>query len=79
MLFWSAPKGDSWKDKAVLYGVYRFDRSERVSLDDNSRLVTLTPENFYELPATEAGSSVYVVTALDRAQNESKGVKQKVK
>ena len=79
VLFWSAPKGDSWKDKAVLYGVYRFDRSERVSLDDNSRLVTLTPENFYELPATEAGSSVYVVTALDRAQNESKGVKQKVK
>ena len=79
VLFWSAPKGDSWKDKAVLYGVYRFDRSERVSLDDNSRLVTLTPETFYELPATEAGSSVYVVTALDRAQNESKGVKQKVK
>ena len=79
VLFWSAPKGDSWKDKAVLYGIYRFDRSERVSLDDNSRLVTLTPEPFYELPATESGSSVYVVTALDRAQNESKGVRQKVK
>jgi hypothetical protein len=79
VLFWTAPKGKGWKDEAVLYGVYRFDRGERVNIEDASHLVALTPETFYELPRGERVPCVYVVTALDRLQNESKGVKVKVK
>ncbi len=79
VIFWTAPKGSGWESAAALYGVYRFNKGERIDLDDNSHLLLLTPETFYELPATEAGNSVYVVTALDRMQNESKGAKVKVK
>ena len=79
VLFWTAPRGKGWKDEAVLYGVYRFDRGERVNIEDASHLVALTPETFYELPRGERVPCVYVVTALDRLQNESKGVKVKVK
>ena len=33
----------------------------------------------YRIPANETGKRTYVVTVLDRMQNESKGVKCKVK
>ena len=79
VLFWLPPKGKGWKDEAVLYGVYRFNKNDKVTTDDASKLVKLTRYPFYELPATEQVPSVYVVTALDRMQNESKGVKVKVK
>ncbi len=77
VIFWTQPRGRGWQNEAVLYGVYRFDKGERVDLDDNSHLVTLTPNTFYELPATEQLPCVYVITALDRMQNESKGKKVK--
>ena len=80
VLFWTAPKGSGWKDEAVRYAVYRFDQGERVNLDDASKLVTITGETHYELPAGAPGSrQVYAVTALDRMQNESSCQKVKVK
>ena len=79
VLFWTAPKGKDWKDEAVRYAVYRFDKNETVNLRDCSHLKSTVSEPFYELPANEQIPCVYVVTALDRMQNESKEVKVKVK
>ena len=80
VLFWTAPKGKGWKDEAVSYAVYRFAPGERVDIDDSSKLLAITRETFYELPAVSAGGKyVYAVTALDRLQNESSYKKVKVR
>lgn len=78
VLFWTAPKGKSWKDEAVKYVVYRFAEGEPVNINDASKIVKITSDTHYELPA-DAWHNTYVVTALDRMQNESNGVKKKVK
>ena len=80
VLFWTAPKGEGWKDAANNYAIYRFEQGERVYINDASHLVTITPDTHYELPQAESGSKcVYAVTALDRMQNESSYKKVKVK
>lgn len=60
------------------YVVYRFAQNEKVDLSDPSKIVHITRQCYYEVPAGTRGSYVYVVTVLDRMQNESKGVKCKV-
>ncbi|MBQ8702080.1 MAG: family 10 glycosylhydrolase [Prevotella sp.] len=70
MLIWTAPKSRSWKDDAAAYVVYRFEKGEKINLDDPSKIVTITRETYYNLP--EKSKSTYVVTALDRMSNESK-------
>lgn len=75
VLFWTAPKGTKWNDEAREYVVYRFDKGERIDLEDASKIQTVTRDTFYKLPT----AGIYVVTALDRMSNESKGVKKKVK
>ena len=80
VLFWTAPKGEGWKDAAVKYAIYRFNQGEKVDINNTSKLVAITGETHYELPAAEEGSRcVYAVTALDRVQNESSYKKVKVK
>ncbi|MBO5185659.1 MAG: family 10 glycosylhydrolase [Prevotella sp.] len=80
MLFWTAPKGKTWKDKAVRYVVYRFGRKEKENTDDVTKIVTITTDTYCKLPYDDGKTQyTYVVTALDRMQNESKGVKKKVK
>lgn len=80
ILFWTAPSAKKWDDEAVKYVVYRFNKGERVNTDDVSKIVTVTDKTFMKLPY-ENGSKkyVYVVTALDRMQNESRVVKKTVK
>ena len=78
VLMWMPPKSKNWKDEATRYAVYRFDKNEPETLD-GAHLRAVTANPFYELPATEQLPCVYVVTALDRLQNESKSVKVKVK
>ena len=79
VLFWTQPKGNGWQDEATRYAVYRFDKSEKVNLHDTSHLKAIVSDTFYEMPANEQTPCVYVVTALDRMQNESKEVKVKIK
>ena len=80
VLFWTAPKGEGWKDAAVKYAVYRFNQGEKVDISNTSKLVAITGETHYELPAAEEGRRcVYAITALDRVQNESSYKKVKVK
>lgn len=61
------------------YVVYRFAKGEKVDIDDPSRIVAITKACYYELPDDSSFDSTYVVTVLDRMQNESKGVKCKIK
>ena len=79
ILFWTAPKGKSWNDRAVRYVLYRFAQGETINLDDPTKIVTITPETMYRLPRVDGKTKyTYVVTALDRLSNESKGAKKKV-
>ena len=80
MLFWTAPKSKKWSDDAVKYVIYCFQKGEKIHLDDPSKIVAITSNTFYELPAAAPDSRlVYVVTALDRLHNESDYVKKKVR
>ena len=79
-LFWTAPKGSREMDKARNYAIYRFAKGERVDLFNAEHLIDITPNTYYQLPYQGGHNKyVYIVTALDRLQNESKAVKKKVK
>ena len=80
VLFWTAPSAKSWDDEAVKYVVYRFAKNEKVDINDPSKIMTITNETFYKLPYEKGKEKwTYVVTALDRLQNESKIAKKKIK
>lgn len=80
VLFWTAPKGHKEEEKAVRYVVYRFAKGERVNLEDPSHIVTITQNTFLPLPYEDGQSKYrYVVTALDRLQNESRPAKRSVR
>ena len=77
MLIWSAPKGKTWKNTATHYVVYRFVKGEKINLEDASKIVAVTPHTAYKLPyAGGMRRYTYVVTALNRLQNESKARKK---
>lgn len=79
-LFWTAPKAKKAMDEARNYVVYRFKKGERIDLYDPSHIVAITPHTMYKLPYVgDKTKYTYVVTALDRLQNESKAAKKKVK
>lgn len=80
VLFWKAPKARHEMDKAVQFVVYRFDRKEKPCLDDPSKIVAITRDTFCKLPYADGKTRYrYVVTALDRLGNESKGKSRKVR
>lgn len=79
VLFWMHPKGKGWQDEAASYVVYRFEKGEPINIDDPSKIVKVTTDCLYMIPAGQSGRFTYVVTALDRMQNESKLAKVKVK
>jgi len=80
MLFWTAPKGKAWNDVATRYVVYRFGKGDKINIDDATKIVAITADTYCKLPYSDGETKyTYVVTALDRLQNESKGVKRKVK
>ncbi len=80
VLFWQAPKGSGWKNEAVKYVVYRFEKGEKMNIEDPSKIVSTTTDEFYKIPNTrnKYGKKYYfAVTALDRMSNESKPQKKK--
>ncbi len=83
VLFWTKPKGKGWNDEAVKYVVYRFSAAEDVDLSDASKILAVTPDTFYKIDCTKISAKdrnfIYVVTALDRMNNESKKKCIKVK
>lgn len=78
VLFWTAPKGTGWKNEAYQYVVYRFSANEKIDLSKPDRIVAITTNTFYEMP-DNGQPATYVVTALDRLSNESKGAVKRVK
>lgn len=80
MLFWKAPKGDNWNDKAVKYVVYRFAKGEKTDTEDASHIIAITTDTWLKLPYNNGKTKyTYVVTALDRMHNESAIAKKKLK
>lgn len=80
VLSWQAPKAKKEMDKAVRYAVYRFNRNEKVNIDDPSHLVGITGQTYFPLPYEQGKVRYkYVVTALDRLSNESKKVERSVR
>ena len=79
VLCWTAPKARKEMDKACQYVVYRFGPDDKVNLNDPSHILCITKSTMLPLPYQGGETKyTYVVTALDRLQNESKGVKKKV-
>lgn len=66
-LSWNTSAIENKATDVVRYVVYRFDDKKSVNIDDASAIVVVTPGNTFE--AKEKG--VYIVTALDRVNNES--------
>ena len=80
VLFWTAPKGKNWQNTATRYVVYRFAKGEKVNTDDATKIVAITTNTFHLLPYNDGKQKyTYVVTALNRLQNESKARKKTVK
>lgn len=79
VLVWIPNECSDVMNAPVSYVVYRFAKGERVNTASAANIVAITKSAYYRIPATEKGKFTYVVTALDRVQNESKGVKCKVK
>ena len=75
VLFWTAPKAKDWQTEAIKYAVYRFDKGERIDIENTSKIICFTTGTYREVSAP----GVYVVTALNRVQNESKTAKVKIK
>ena len=80
ILFWTAPKGKNWQTTAVRYVVYKFAKGEKVDINDASKIVAITRNTFLKLPYKDGKTKVtYVVTALNRIQNESKVRKKAIR
>jgi len=79
MLTWKAPKGKKWGDVVNRFAVYRFVDGEPIDLNDVSKLMTVTYDNSLPVPYVKDGKTTFVVTALDRVGNESKGKKKVIK
>lgn len=80
MLFWTAPTYKSAMNNAESYVVYAFAQGERINIEDPSHIVAITKNTYYRLPYEQGQRRyTYVVTSLDRLQNESKLKKKSLK
>ena len=71
-LCWDAPTARDIMQEATKYVVYRFNNKREMNLDDPSKIVAITTEKTLKLPYSNGMTPYYyVVTALDRVQNES--------
>lgn len=79
-LFWTAPKAKTEMDDAKRYVIYCFEKGQKVDLNSSTHIIAITDQTMYKLPFHFGKEKyTYVITALDRLQNESKPVKMKVK
>lgn len=79
-LTWDAPKGKKPMDKVCSYAVYRYAKGEHIDIDApdaGNHLIAITSNTQYQLVGNQM-NHVFVVTALDRLQNESSPVKIKL-
>ncbi len=67
ILSWKAPDVRGKASDAVKYVVYKFDDEKDFDIDNTDRIVAITSDTSMHVP----GKGVYVVTAVDRVNNES--------
>lgn len=80
ILFWTPGRNKTWKEESKSYVVYRFAKGEKINMDDATKIVCITQNTYYKLPYDDGKQKyTYVVTALNRIQNESKAAKKKIK
>ena len=80
MLLWLVDGKDNKDvmDAPHRYVVYCFANGESVDIENPANIMAITDKTFFRLPKGMQGKYTFVVTVLDRLQNESKGVKCKV-
>ena len=67
-------------DAAKFYVIYCFPKGHKIDINSSTYIFAVTSETMYKLPYNFGNEKyTYVVTALDRLQNESKPVKIKLK
>ena len=71
-LQWEPAKSEDVMQQARSFVVYSFKAGEKVDLNRAAAIQAVTYTNEYVLPADKKGEYTYVVTTLDRANNESK-------
>lgn len=71
LLTWSAAKGNDSMQEARAFVVYCFAKGETINLENVAAIKAVTYSPFYIIPTTETGEYTFVITALDRANNES--------
>ena len=59
------------------YVVYCFAKGEKINTENPAHIMAITDKKFIRIPYTLEGKYIFVVTVLDRLQNESQGVKYK--
>jgi len=79
ILKWKTPKGKKWGDVSNKFVVYQFKEGEPIDLNDASKIMKITYDHNVKVPYIKDGKTTYIVTALDRVGNESKGKKKKIK
>ncbi len=80
ILIWDRPKLKKASDMPRFYCIYRFTKDEKINLDDPTKIVGMTQSVYYKLPYVNGVSSYkYVVTAVNRFNNESKPKSKTVK
>ena len=80
VLVWLENKSSDEMQRQVRYVVYRFAQNEKTDLNNPKNIVTITSQTFLKLPYNGGDNKYkYVITALDRSWNESKGKSLKVK
>ena len=75
---WEAPKFKNLMNKAHWYVVYHVKNSKSKKQLIAKNIVTITQKTHYELPIESKGG-YYIITALDRLQNESKPERIKIR
>ncbi|MDR0660154.1 MAG: family 10 glycosylhydrolase [Prevotellaceae bacterium] len=69
-LAWQVDSTENEMDKAFYFCIYRFEVDEPIDLDDATKIVKIVRTSHYAIPQSDKKYK-YVVTALDRLQNES--------
>lgn len=80
LLHWKADQSPTNPELASYFVVYRFEEKEPIDLSNSAKIVKITRETRYLMPYDNGSKKYYyIVTAVDRFHNESKGKIKKVK
>ncbi|MFI3239444.1 MAG: family 10 glycosylhydrolase [Bacteroidales bacterium] len=68
---WSAPATDDKMQEARFYVVYKFTDGAEIDLENSAAIVSLSDKTEFREIATNKSKATYVITVLDRLNNES--------